>query len=121
MDLSQLKGEPLIVPSNDCSYVHLLERILAEQRIRLAQVWHFNSIEAIKQAVKNRIGISVLPEIAVRRELAEGSLAALPWQVEKIAAELLMIWQKNKWQPPLLRAFMGMVREELTVPSSRGI
>ncbi|MGB7539456.1 MAG: LysR family transcriptional regulator [Anaerolineales bacterium] len=116
IDLARLKAEPLIVPANDCSYVQMLDRILAERKIHLPQVWRFNSIEAIKQAVKCGIGVAVLPKIAVQRELTDGSLAALPWQGKKIAANLLMIWQRNKWLPPLLRAFMEMVREDLTAP-----
>jgi DNA-binding transcriptional LysR family regulator len=118
-DLAQLKGEPLIAPSNDCSYVQMLDRILTEQKIHLPQVWRFNSIEAIKQAVMRGIGVAVLPEIAVHRELTEGSLAAIPWNEKKIAAKLLMIWQKNKWLPPLLRAFMEMVREDWVVSPAR--
>lgn len=119
IDLARLKGEPLIVPANDCSYVQMLDRILTERKIHLPQVWRFNSIEAIKQAVKAGIGVAVLPEITVRRELTDGSLAALPWQEKKAAANLLMIWQRNKWLPPLLRAFMEMVREDLAAPPSR--
>jgi DNA-binding transcriptional LysR family regulator len=119
IELSRLKTEPLIVPANDCSYVQMLDRILTERKIHLPQVWRFSSIEAIKQAVKSGIGAAILPEIAVRRELKEGSLVALPWQEKKIAANLIMIWQKNKWLPPLLRAFMEMVREDLASPRSR--
>ncbi len=117
-DLARLKTEPLIVPANDCSYVQMLDRILTERKIHLPQVWRFNSIEAIKQAVKAGIGVAVLPEIALQRELADGSLTVLPWHEKKIAASLLMIWQKNKWQPPILRAFMEMVREDLAAPAS---
>jgi DNA-binding transcriptional LysR family regulator len=97
----------------------MLDRILTEQKIHLPQVWRFNSIEAIKQAVMRGIGVAVLPEIAVHRELTEGSLAAIPWNEKKIAAKLLMIWQKNKWLPPLLRAFMEMVREDWVVSPAR--
>ncbi len=118
IDLSRLKSEPLIVPANDCSYVQMLDRILTERKIHLPQVWRFNSIEAIKQAVMSGIGVAILPEIAVRREVKAGSLAGLPWQEKKVAANLIMIWQRNKWLPPLLRAFMEMVREDLAAPPS---
>jgi len=115
IDLSQLKGEPLIVPANDCSYVQMLERVLTEQKIKLPQVWRFNSIGAIKQAVINGIGVTILPEIAVKSELTAGSLVALPWKEKGITANLLMIWQKNKWLPPILQAFMEMIREDLAL------
>ncbi len=116
IDLSQLKGEPLIAPANDCSYVQMLERILTEQKLKLPQVWRMNSIAAIKQVVMNGTGITILPEIAVQNEVAAGSLVVLPWRERGlISANLLMIWQKNKWLPPVLQAFMDMIREDLKV------
>lgn len=113
IDVAQLKDEPLIVPANDCSYVRLLERILSEQKVELPLIWRFNSIAAIKQMIMNGTGVSVLPEIAVRDEVTAGTLAVLPWRDGLTTANLLMIWQKNKWQPPILQAFMQMIREDL--------
>ncbi len=110
-----LRDEPLIVPTNDCSYVQMLERLLAEQKVELHRVWRLNSISAIKQVLLNGIGISVLPELLVEKELAESRLSALPWQDGPITANLLMIRQRNKWTPPALEAFIGMVRENLTI------
>ncbi len=115
IDIAQLKDEPLIVPANDCSYVQMLDRILTEQKVKLPLVWRFNSLAAIKQVVTSGMGVAVLPEISVKSELAAGSLAVLPWQEKGIAANLLMIWQKNKWLPPVLQAFMEMVREDLAL------
>jgi DNA-binding transcriptional LysR family regulator len=115
IDLSQLKGEPLIIPANDCSYVRMLERILAEQKVELPLVWRFNAIAAIKQVIMSGMGVSVLPEVAVRGEIADGTLAVLPWRDGLTNANLLMIWQKNKWLPPILQAFMQMIRDGLVV------
>jgi DNA-binding transcriptional LysR family regulator len=118
IDLTQLKGEPLIVPANDCSYTQMLDRILTEEKVRLPLVWRFNSLAAIKQVVKSGMGVAVLPEISVHSELADGSLAILPWREKGITAKLLMIRQKNKWLPPFLQVFMEMVREDLAVSST---
>lgn len=115
IDLSQLKGEPLIAPANDCSYVQMLERVLTEQKVRLPQVWRMNSIAAIKQVVMSGTGVTVLPEIAVQDDVAGGNLVILPWREKgMITANLLMIWQKDKWLPPVLQAFMEMIRKEMT-------
>ena len=110
-----LKNEPLLVPTSDCSYVQMLEKILAEEKVELSIVLRFNCIEAIKQSVMLGAGIAVLPHIAVKRELAEGLLVELPWTGKPLRANLLMIWQKNKWLPPILQAFMQMIRDGLVV------
>jgi DNA-binding transcriptional LysR family regulator len=91
----------------------MLERVLAEKKVELPLVWRFNSIAAIKQVVMEGMGVSVLPEIVVRDEIASGALVVLPWQGDLTDANLLMIWQKNKWLSPILQAFMQMVREGL--------
>lgn len=117
-DVAQLKGEPLIVPANDCSYTRMLDRILTERKVQLPLIWRFNSLAAIKQVVKSGMGVAVLPKVSVQSELADGSLAVLPWREKGIDSKLLMIWQKNKWLPPILAAFMGMIRDELAVSST---
>lgn len=114
IDISRFRSEPLIVPANDCSYMRMLERLLAEQKVELTLVWRFNSIAAVKQVLTSGTGYSVLPEIVVKNELAAGTLSTLPWRAGLTTANLLMIWQENKWLPPILQAFMEMIRKELT-------
>jgi hypothetical protein len=40
-------------------------------------------------------------------------LVESPWPGRPLHANLLMIWQKNKWLPPILEAFMDMTRETI--------
>lgn len=114
VDLSELKEGPLFVPSNDCSYTQMLERVLIEQKVKIPRVWRFNSIAAMKKVLMYGAGFTVMPEIAVREEVSAGKLAIIPWnEGEVITANLIMAWQQNKWLPPALKAFMDMTREEL--------
>jgi DNA-binding transcriptional LysR family regulator len=121
IDISHLKHEPLIAAANDCSYMRMLERLLAEQQVELSLVWRLNSIAAVKQMLVSGIGYSVLPEVVVKNELAAGTLSVLPWRAGLTTANLLMIWQKNKWLPPILKEFMQMVREDLSGSSDQTI
>ena len=70
-------------------------------------------MEAIKQCVMEGVGIAILPEIAVAREIAQGRLAALAWEEGKLEVATLMIWYKDRWLSPTLSAFMDMTREIL--------
>jgi DNA-binding transcriptional LysR family regulator len=120
--IHDLKSEPLLVPTSDCSYVQMLEKMLAEEKVELSIVLRFNCIEAIKQNVMLGAGVAVLPHVAVKRELAAGQLVELPWPGRPLRANLLMIWQKNKWLPPILEAFMEMTREAIrTEPEAKAI
>ncbi len=113
VNASDLKHEPLLIPTTDCSYIQLLEKILTEEKVELATVLRFNCTEAIKKGVMTGIGLAVLPHIAVAEELSEGLLVELPWANGPLATDLWMIWQKNKWIPPILETFMAIARETL--------
>ena len=116
IDLHDVTKETLLVPSADCSYVMMLEKMLTEEKVRLSTVLHFNCIEAIKQFVMAGAGLTVLPQIAVEQEIAAGRLVELSWLGGPIYADLLMIWQKNKWLPPILEEFIKITRETLVSP-----
>lgn len=75
----------------------------------LLTIMEFNSIETIKKCVTSGLGITILPEIAVRHELQVGELVPLPWQ-DDCEVGVLMIWQKGRWLPQALKVFMEMVR-----------
>jgi len=68
-------------------------------------------VAAIKQCVMEGVGITILPEIAVAREIAQGRLAALTWGEGEMEVALLMIWYKERWLSPTLSAFIRMVRD----------
>jgi DNA-binding transcriptional LysR family regulator len=108
---SELKNEPFLVPIGDCSYIQILERTLTAQKVELPLVWRFNSLSAIKRMLFSGTGVTILPQIAVKQELEEGRLIPLIWQDRPLQANLLMIWQKTAWQPPILEALMNRVRQ----------
>jgi DNA-binding transcriptional LysR family regulator len=71
-----------------------------------------NSIEAIKQALIAGIGVGLLPEIATRREMAEGRLARVPW-AENLETGVIMIRYRGKRCSPALEAFMEAARQHV--------
>jgi len=108
-----LEGETILLSKVDCSYRRSFEQILDQGNIRTGATLEFNSVEAIKQCVTEGIGITILPEIAVAREIAQERLAALTWGEGEMEVALLMIWYKERWLSPTLSAFMEMTREML--------
>ena len=57
------------------------------------------------------VGISIMPEIAVRGEISKGQLAGLKWVENPLEAVVLMIWHEEKWISPALKSFMNMAEE----------
>jgi DNA-binding transcriptional LysR family regulator len=111
IDLQDIVDEPILLPSGDCSYRVTLERMITGGKIEPAVILDFNSTEAIKRCVAIGVGITLMPEVAVRDDIQAEKLSVLPWAGEHIEANLMMIWHKDKWISPILRAFMDTVRE----------
>lgn len=111
IDLRQIDGETLLLTERGCSYRQLFERILAAEGVRPAVHMEFHSVEAIKQCVMAGLGIAILPEITVAREVARGELATLRWPKPQLSISTRMIWHKEKWLSPALRTFIGLVHE----------
>ena len=110
---SDLQGETIFLPSMDCGYRMVFEQSLIGHKVSLSRVIEVNSLEAIKQFVVQGLGVTVIPDIAVRDEIACGRLAALNWE-EEMETGVLMIWIKDKWLSPILLEFMDTVRRILT-------
>ena len=57
----------------------LIDSILAKYDVSVQRMMVFDNIETVKRAVEIDAGVSILPETAIRQELANGTLAAVPF------------------------------------------
>src|SRR5207244_11793399 len=75
-----LSGQHLLLTEEGCAYRKKFERILNARGVRPHAVGEFASIEAIKQCALLGMGIALLPEVALAREIRSGALSVLPWR-----------------------------------------
>jgi DNA-binding transcriptional LysR family regulator len=108
-DFKDLEGQVLLLPKSDCGYRMAFEQALAAERVTPATVIEMNSIEAIKQTIMVGIGVTIIPESAIRSEVERGKIAKVCW-VDDLETGLLMIRYKDKWCSPALEAFMDSAR-----------
>jgi DNA-binding transcriptional LysR family regulator len=111
LHLKDLSGQAVLLPTQDCSYKMLFEQMLAEEKVMPGSTLSFNSVEAIKQCVSRGVGVTLVPEMSITRELAAGELVILPWVEKELETAILMIRHKDKWISPALQMFMGLVKE----------
>jgi DNA-binding transcriptional LysR family regulator len=112
-----LERETMLLTERTCSYRQLFENVLSRAGIRPAVNMEFSSVEAIKQCVIAGLGVALLPEIAVSKELARGELVVLPWYKPELNVSTLMVWHKEKWLSPALKAFIKLVHD--TFPTAQ--
>ena len=112
-EIDMLTEHTLLLSRVDCSYRRILEQILQDSKCEPKMVIEFNSVAAIIACVASGLGVTLIPEIAARRELELRTLATLPWSEGDMEVAQLMIWHQDKWLSPIMKGFMDTVREVL--------
>jgi DNA-binding transcriptional LysR family regulator len=106
-----LKGESILLTEAGCTYRGLFLRILGNAGVYPPTVLEFGSVEAIKQCIIAGMGLTVLPEVAVKAELASGRLARLRWTGPEMSMATQLIWHPDRQAATALAAFLALVRE----------
>ncbi|MEC0110087.1 LysR substrate-binding domain-containing protein [Paenibacillus taichungensis] len=51
--------------------------------------------------------------MALKEELREGRLVALPWDSSDVSFSAQMLWHREKWISPSMAAFIDIAKSEL--------
>ncbi|QJD84343.1 LysR family transcriptional regulator [Cohnella herbarum] len=111
VSVAELDGQFLIVTEQGCSYRAAFERLLGQNGVTYHIHHEFGSLEAIKQCVSYGLGIALVPEISVVRELIEQRLVALPFSHPDIIFYTQVIHHKKKWLNPAIRHLIELLSE----------
>lgn len=109
--LIDLQGHVLLLTETACPYRRKLERILSANAVKPQTMLEFTSVEAIKQCVLLGMGIALLPEMAVAKELEKHTLQALSWRGPDLDMPTHVFWHKDKWLSPAVKEFLGTLGE----------
>ncbi len=89
--------------------IETLNRVGIKPRIVIA----LEHPEAIKRAVEEHMGVSLLYRISVARELASGTLRELKVQGLSFWGDYNIIYNPSRYQSPILRRFLDFLRKEI--------
>jgi len=113
VSFADLQNEPVILTDRTCLYRRMFLRALRTAGVQPATIMEFHSIEAIKQSVMVGLGLTLLPLIAVKSEIAQGKLVPLNWAGRDFQVVTQMARHKDKWLSPALQAFLEVATEVL--------
>ena len=105
---TDIKDESLILTETGCSYRAAFERILKDNGIKPNNTLETGSVQAIKQFTMSGLGITFLPEIAVKDEVKAGKLIPLNWAGPDLNIISQVIYHKDKWISPALKEFISL-------------
>jgi DNA-binding transcriptional LysR family regulator len=73
-----------------------IDRVLHLHRVEVQVVMEFDNIETIKRAIEIDAGLGLLPEPTVLREVAAGTLVAVPLDTDELVRPLGIIHRRGK-------------------------
>jgi DNA-binding transcriptional LysR family regulator len=85
------------------------EDLFKKHGVRINPAMELGSTEAIKQAVSANLGVSLVPRIAVKWELASGKLVSVKLKGIKFQRQFRIIRRIDRTLMPAEKAFLGMM------------
>lgn len=103
-----LTEECLILTLPGCGYRPLILAMLKKQNIKPGSIMELSSVGAIKQCTSCGLGVTILPKISVRDDLASGKLVELNWTGPSFEVKTQLIYHQEKWITPPMKAFLDL-------------
>ncbi|MCC0725342.1 LysR family transcriptional regulator [Clostridioides sp. ZZV14-6009] len=110
VSIQDFQDIPFILTGEGCCYRSLFEKELSESAVVPKIVLETGSIQVIKQTVLSGLGLCLLPELAVEKELKRHELIKVPYSTNyNIVSQL--IYHKDKWMSKNLCDFISIVKQ----------
>ena len=86
--------------------------MLESADVELRTVMEFDNIETIKRAVEINLGVALLPEKTIQREVKQGLLKKISIKDKELMRPLAIIRKKGRVTQPALKQFMRLLSEK---------
>ena len=116
--VGQLKGEKYIGFDKDLMIRREVDRFLRDHDVAVDVVLEFDNIENIKKAIEISAGVALLPLPTLRREIKDGTLAAVSLANARFVRPLAIIHRRSHKLSSSARRFIELLRQ--TEKSKRG-
>ncbi|BDU78180.1 LysR family transcriptional regulator [Mesoterricola sediminis] len=120
---AHLRCWPILAHSRRTPTRQRLEFQLTQSGSGLVNAMELPSLETLKRFVAGGAGVAILPRLCLARELAEGSLTALPLPGQPITRDIRVAHRRDPRCCPAARVFLDLlqVRYALSPPPQAGL
>ncbi len=110
--IHDFSNQRVILTGKECCYRKMFERDLLDAAVVPKIVLETSSIQVIKQTVLSGLGICVLPQLAVQKELDNKELVRINYETNyNIVSQL--IYHKDKWISQNLKDFINTAKKQI--------
>ena len=116
ISLDAVVREPFIVREEGSGTLRSLIELFKRKNINLSDlniIAELGSTEAVRQAIKNNIGISILSAIAVADDIQAGRLAAVDIDGLNLKRSFYLTTHRQRSLSPLCRTFIDFLKREM--------
>ena len=121
VSLAELQGEPMVVRERGSGSREALERALAASETTLNAfriVGEMGSTEAIKQAVRAGVGVSLISRRAVDEECRANVLGCAKVTNMTVARSFYLVTHRDRTRSPLALAFLSFLESQFSTAGS---
>jgi DNA-binding transcriptional LysR family regulator len=110
--VEDLSDESLILFDRDSGYHGMILGLFRDLGVVPQQQMQLDSIEATKKMVEANLGIALLPEVSVEREIRLGTLHKVAIEAtEPVQREIAVMYRRSKPQSGPMSAFLDLLGE----------
>lgn len=102
---------PLIYREEGSATRNAMEDFVQKNGFSIRKKMVLTSNEAVKQAVIAKLGVSIMPLIGIRNELANKQLKIIPFKKLPLMTEWNLVWNKGKKMYPVAQAFIDYLNK----------
>jgi DNA-binding transcriptional LysR family regulator len=109
-----LEGQPIIMHEKGSGTRHILDEFIQKNHLSVSISLELSNNEAIKRAVEQGMGLSVISENVVREEVQRKKLKAIPLADPTLIRKFYLIHHKDKYLSQPLQMLIQTVNQWAT-------
>ena len=110
--LRELIEQPFILTEDNGFYRDILDETAMQQGIAIQPLFVIDNTSAIIKILKRGLGISFLPEYAVRESVMKDELAIIDVEDCSIQFWSQLFYHKDKWLTPQMESFIELIKNK---------
>lgn len=107
-----IESKPFIYREQGSGTRQMMEKFITKNKFHTKKKIELTSNEAVKQAVLAGIGISIMPIIGIRSEIASGKLKIIETKGLPITTKWRLVWLKEKKLTSIAQHFIEYLKKE---------
>ena len=121
LEIRELQGQSLVSFDAELMIRREIDRELSRQCVEVTVAMEFDNTETMKRAIEIDAGIGLLPAPTVQREVAMGSLIALPIRNSPLIRPLGIIQRRGKQLSRATRQFIDFLLQQKARPAASAL